>query len=635
MGILRNRKGGDRDATVDTVSTPVDQELNDQAQEVMKDNLELMREVVMRIREEPDFAKNIYRDCPRLQHLLDQYPDLRPIFEDPKLVRINFEQVYRDAGGILPEDEEKKKKRSWLIWLVNSPIFKVLKVLLFAKKLFACIAGGGFAFLSGCIVGCCFEDALEEFDGDAEDGDGDVDGMDPGKEALNRAADHMEDPEVQEHMQQLLDNPDGLEDAIEQDSELRALRDSNPLCEELMSDPDTMRILTDPDNLRALGEAPELIEADFIDPEGFQPTDIETGAFDGVDGGYDGYDGGMDQDFDVDVDAEVDADADFDADDGFEDDGMDAEGEADADADAEGDGEGEADGDEEEEEEWWDDAELEEQDGPDNDAAGKGGKGNAKGAKANAKGAKAQSGQAASQSRGGMGGIMASIGVAATDLIAGQIIGSVFGDGLVPGGGGMGGGGDLDGLDDAAGGADDLGDNMDDIGDAADDAGELVNDDIADVAEDTMDETEDAKKEASEGADGKKGAAVGGAAAGGAAVGGGAGVAVSRSANGNADDEAEGDGFAEGFEDEEDEEEDGKPEKKKKFGWIKSGAAALATAAKEHIATNLLGDDFGEELVEWQEEEEEEEDDDKKKKDGEAGEGEKKKKGMFRRKKGE
>ena len=200
MGMFRRRgKGGGAAPDIEEGGSAtsfsagnIDPELQDKAQEVMKDNLELMKDVVMRVRDDPNFAKGIYKDCPRLQHLLDQYPDLRPIFEDPKLVKINFEQVYRDAGGILPEDEEKKKK-SWLVWLVNSPIFKVLKVVLFVKKLVACIAGGGFAFLSGCLLGCCFEDALEELDGDA-DADADAEEMeiDPNREALNRAADHME-----------------------------------------------------------------------------------------------------------------------------------------------------------------------------------------------------------------------------------------------------------------------------------------------------------------------------------------------------------------------------------------------------------------------------------------------------------
>ena len=317
----------------------VDPELQEQVQEVMKDNLTLMREVVMKIREDPEFASNIYVNCPRLQHLLDQYPDLRPIFEDPKLIRINFEQVYRDAGGVLPEDLEKKK--TWLVWIVSSPFFMVLRVLLYIKKLISCILGSGVALIQGTFSACCFEDALEEVDLDDADPNED---SDPTKDALNRAADHMEDPEVQERMQALLEDPDNLQEAIENDEELRALRDSNPLCEELMSDPETMRVLTDPDNLRALGECPQLIEADFIDPDGFNPSDIEAGAMDGLgDSGYDNFDGG---------DVELEADSEFDVEDNFQDEEAATAGD-DFDADVE----------EEEEDEagWWEDAEMEEQ----------------------------------------------------------------------------------------------------------------------------------------------------------------------------------------------------------------------------------------------------------------------------------
>jgi hypothetical protein len=337
MGLLRKRKNakGRDDSTTDTMATSMDEELlNGQVQEVRRnDHLELMRHVVMRIREEPEFAKGIYKDCPRLQHLLYQHPDLRPIFEDPKLVRINFEQVYRDAGGVLPEEYQQKAKQKSCL--------KVLKLLLVINKLMACIARGVFAFLTACLVGCCFENALKELDGDAAGADGDADmeeddgQIDPSKEALNRAADHMEDLDVQEHMQQLLDDPEELDEAIENDSELRALRVSNPLCEELMSHPDTMKILTDPDNLRALAEAPDLVEADFIDPEGFTPpTYIKTG------GGFEGdmdqgffYGGREDQDFDIDI---IEAD-----DDGFKNNNnVGVEGEE-----------------EEEEDWWWDDAE--------------------------------------------------------------------------------------------------------------------------------------------------------------------------------------------------------------------------------------------------------------------------------------
>mmetsp|Transcript_36365 Transcript_36365/g.87824 ORF Transcript_36365/g.87824 Transcript_36365/m.87824 type:complete len:649 (+) Transcript_36365:463-2409(+) len=645
--MFRRRKNASGDAGSSTASTnsvtvaDIDPELQDKAQDVMKDNLELMKDIVMRVRDDPDFAKGIYKDCPRLQHLLEQYPDLRPIFEDPKLVKINFEQVYREAGGVLPEDEEKKK-RSWLVWIVNSPIFKVLKLLLFVKKLVACIAGGGFAFVSGLFIGCCFEDALEELDGDADadaDADGDMD-ADPNKEALNRAADHMEDPEVQEQMQRLLEDPDNLQEAIENDSELRQLRDSNPLCEELMSDPDTMRVLVDPDNLRALGDAPSLIEMDFVDPDSFIPdvdADIETGGMD--DAGFDAdYDASADGE--VDIDVETDADAEVDLED--QDDGFDAEDQDDA----EGDGD-DADGEEEEEDDegWWEDGELEDQevdaDADNNgDAGNKGGKGKAQ-AKSQAKGAQQQGANGGGAGNGAKVGIMAAIGAAATDIIAAQIVGSVFGDDLIPSGFG-GGGGNVDmggedlNLDDAS--ALDDADIIEDAGieDLADDAGDVINDDVADVAEDVADEADEGKavdKDAAGGSnadmdyddeDGKKktGAVAGGAAAGGVAGGAAVGGARSRDmANNDQEDE-------DNFDDEAPEEE----KKKSRFGFgtIKSLGAAVKTAALEHVAGNILGEDFGEGLVERMEEggdsdEDEDDDDDDKKSD------KPKKRGMFGR----
>ena len=121
MGFLRRRGGKGKED--DEPLPELTEEQQEQVEEVIKDNLSLMKEVVMRIREDEDYAKNMYSNCPRLQHLLDQYPDLRVVFQDPKMIRINFEQVYRDAGGVLPEDEEKKP--SCFTRFVNSPIFKV------------------------------------------------------------------------------------------------------------------------------------------------------------------------------------------------------------------------------------------------------------------------------------------------------------------------------------------------------------------------------------------------------------------------------------------------------------------------------------------------------------------------------
>ena len=81
----------------------------------------------------------------------------------------------------------------------------------------------------------------------------------------------------------LTQNPDQLAEAIENDPELRALRDSSPMCAELMSDPETMRILVDPDNLRALGDCPDLVQQDFANPN-WTPPDVDPVPFDdGVD----------------------------------------------------------------------------------------------------------------------------------------------------------------------------------------------------------------------------------------------------------------------------------------------------------------------------------------------------------------
>ena len=129
----------------------VDQETQEKAQQVMKDHLEIMKDVVMKIRHQEGYAKAMYANCPRLQHLLDKNPDLRPVFEDPRLVRINFETVYKEAGGILPEDEEEEERKrnnpSLIMRIANHPIFKILKVLIFVKKFIGCIAGGGIALV--------------------------------------------------------------------------------------------------------------------------------------------------------------------------------------------------------------------------------------------------------------------------------------------------------------------------------------------------------------------------------------------------------------------------------------------------------------------------------------------------------
>lgn len=584
---LRNRKGGDADVAA-AAPAAGEEGFNDEAQDLMKDHLELMKEVIMRIREDEEFAKNIYADCPRLQNLLDRNPDLRPIFEDPNLVRINFEQVYKDAGGILPEDEKKRAK--CLTWFVNSPIFKVIRLLLMVKKVMGCIAGGGIGMITGCFVGacCCGEDALPE-DFDPEDDDAGADGEnDQNKQALNSAAEYMENPEVQEQMEKLMEDPENLEEAIENDAELKALRDSNPLCAELMSDPETMKILTDPENLRALGDAPDLIEADFSDPNWSAP-DID-----------------MDVDIDGDMDGDMDMDGSFDAD-------ADGDGDADADGGDEGgdgeDGEGEdgEDGDDEEDEDeaLWEEAELEQQDG------------GANGRSTATSQARAQ--QKPNQAKGSApagGGVAGSLGACARDLAAGAIVGSVFGGAadLFMGGDDFGGADNLDIIDN---------DGLNQAADAADMVGDT---DFADTLEEGMDGGQDAVDNHPSSA--TRGGAAG--AAGGAAAGGAAGAAM----DGNGNKKKEGE---EGAEDPE-----GEAKKGGMWKGVKGMTSAVMTAAKEQVAATILGDDLAEMLVEKMEEKNEDEseksddeddDEDIKKDDPEDEEGEGKKKGFFGRKK--
>jgi len=643
----------------------IDKETQERAQEVMKDHLSIMRDVVMKIRHQEGYAKAMYANCPRLQHLLDKNPDLRPVFEDPRLVRINFETVYKEAGGILPEDEEEEERKrnnpSLIMRIANHPIFKFLKVLIFVKKIIGCIAGGGIALVSSCwtcmadcCTDCCCEEAVEEvgevdeWDEENEYGLEDA-AMDENQKALNTAADYMEDPEVQEQMQRLLEDPENLEDAIENDAELRALRDSNPLCAELMQDPETMKILTDPDNLRALGEAPQMIELDFNDPHGFNPqsdfVDVEAGELDGLEASEDFLEtsGSMDglEAYDADYDENevyfpmedegLELGESIMEEGGFEDEGL---GDEQIEMTELEDPAAEVPAEQQATSGWEDDFELEQQ-----EVEVEGGDGNAEAAnkgKANQKAQNKKNQTATTEKKGGMAGVITSFGVAATDVIAAQIVGEVFGADFLPGDL-LGGGGDLDlgGLDAAA-----------------DNADALVNDDVADLAEDTADDIDDTRDNA-DGGDGKDGGKqqgrasidsmgrknyVGlmGAGAGGLGVAGAAAVATSSLGPMRDVSDSEADSLDDGlrsigddsseserFDDEDsqassekEKEEEKKPESKF-FGAFKNLASATVTAAKEAAAGALIGDDLAEMLVEKQEEmgESSSDDEDDKKKD--------------------
>jgi hypothetical protein len=92
--------------------------------------------------------------------------------------------------------------------------------------------------------------------------------------SIHSAADRLADPAVQAQIFEALNDPALLPLFIESNKELRELRDSNPLCAEMMNDPETFRIISIPENLRALGDAPGLIEADFADPDGGQDSGV-------------------------------------------------------------------------------------------------------------------------------------------------------------------------------------------------------------------------------------------------------------------------------------------------------------------------------------------------------------------------
>ncbi len=651
----------------------IDKETQKKAQDVMKDHLDIMRDVVMKIRHQEGYAKAMYANCPRLQHLLDRNPDLRPVFEDPRLVRINFETVYKEAGGILPEDEEeeerKKNNPSLILRIANHPIFKIFKILLFVKKIIACVAGGGIALVTSfyaccteCCTDCCCEDAVEEIgEVDADDEYGiDIDApLDENQKALNTAADYMEDPEVQEQMQRLLEDPENLEDAIENDAELRALRDSNPLCAELMQDPETMKILTDPDNLRALGEAPQMIELDFSDPHGFSPeadfVDVEAGEFEGYDGsGEDFLEASASMDgleaYEADYDEnEVYFPMEDDPNDlielGYEDDGAAMGEEAFEDEMVEEVGAKEIEMSEvggiEGEEPlpaqqtttsgWEDNFDMEQQeldvemdaDGDADAEAANKGKG---------KGKETKQRKADAPKRGGMAGVVSSMGVAATDLIAASIVGEIFGSDFLPG--------------DLMGGGD-MGPDLEGIDAVANQADAVVDDQFADLAEETADDIKDEKDAYDEKSEEKKRQSryfvddsgrksyiglmetTAAAAAATTAI----GPMLGSDQESSIDDGLESIGSKESdFRDEDDSEKasdiDDSPEKPKSKvgGFFKSLASTTVTAAKEQLASALIGDDFAEMLVEKQEEKGEPDDENKKKK---------KRFGLFGRKKGD
>eukprot|EP00522_Entomoneis_paludosa_P012325 CAMPEP_0172454364 /NCGR_PEP_ID=MMETSP1065-20121228/11371_1 /TAXON_ID=265537 /ORGANISM="Amphiprora paludosa, Strain CCMP125" /LENGTH=656 /DNA_ID=CAMNT_0013206681 /DNA_START=26 /DNA_END=1996 /DNA_ORIENTATION=- len=577
------------DSSISPSATAASQESQlspeDAMQEIMQDNLALMLDIIMKIREDPQFAKSIYADCPRLQHLIDQNPQLRPIFEDPRLVKISFEKAYREAGGLLPEDP-----KPWLARVANHPLFKFLKFIVFLKKLMALMQGGGMNMIKDWISN--FRPSAESLEhaagGDAEmGGDGGGDGVDAdadpenqeNRDSLNDAADKFEEPEMKEKLDRIktIEDPEQLAEEIENDPELRALRDSNELCAELMSDPDTVKIITEPDNLRALGDCPDLFQADMADPD-WSPEfegDIDT---------HENYDSGVAAADGLDVDVDQDFEEAEEVDEEEEEEHEDFEGDGDLDDPSDMEEEGELD-----EEEDGMEFELGEEEVDQSDTArsqpGKG-KGGAK--KSNPK-------SRAEQRKAQGSNFFANVGVGLTDMIAGEIVGVSAAE--------LTGKSDLEILNemDEYGGGMDTGDidgDFEDLENAVDDIAEADNlvDQVAATAEvlteddvcdniDTMNDQLEGVEEVVDEHEEKKAAqsaATGGAVAGGA---------VAKDAENK--DKSKSRSIEAG-----DAEEEQPSKAKSRFQFLGNFVGSVATQAKEMVATNILGDDFGEALVE-------------------------------------
>ena len=588
-------------------------------EDVMRDHLDIMLDIIMAIRQDPQFAKSIYEDCPRLQHLLDQRPDLRPIFEDPRLVKVTFEKAYKEAGGVLPEENNK----TLLSTIVNHPAFKFLRFLIFLKKFMNCVNGGGVEMIRKGLKDLFKSESTAGALERAGDGGGDGGGPDDGgndnyadddgnvenkesKDAMNDAADKFEEPEMKDKLDHIksISDPEQLAEEIENDPELRTLRDSDPLCAQLLSDPDTCKVILEPDNLRALGECPDLIEADISSPdwtldiENPQGVDPSPGDID-VPGDADGA--GLEGDADLSNGGDADGGSE-----GIEQIQPDGEETAVVDEGGEAFEEDNAEEEDEEEEDGLEfelgEEEIEDTEGGKPGSKAKGGSKKASHGKKRAEQRKAQ-----------RGNFLTNVSIGLSDMVAGELVGMSTADF-------MGGGDELEGLDDAEDYGTSMVDDIDDIDedvegmdeaadevatllDNAADAAEMITDDDVDDNLDNMEEGLDKVEEVHDDQQDKNDSEKAGA--GDAATTAAAGGAVSGGEKSKNRDVECGD--AKQAEEE--------PKKAGRFQLLSTFVASVATAAKETVATNLLGDDFGEMAVEKLEEEEEEDDEDSKKSD--------------------
>jgi hypothetical protein len=412
----------------------------------------------------------------------------------------------------------------------------------------------------------------------------------------------------------LLSDPDALDEAIEQDPDLRALRMSDPLCAELMGDPTTMKIVVDPDNLRALGDCPDLIEADFNDPD-WRPPDVEGGHFDDADNFNNLVDG----------DGVANSSGDFvETDDGgtgtpstaaagvdIDGDGIveaDVDGDGNAETDIDGDGNVEADGedvvlvDEDDGGGIFEDF-LDEYERDEGNAASATNKGQARSQQNQEEEDDEAEGEPKQEPQRG-GGFLSSLGAGLVNYVAMQTVGVGVSE-LMSGGNDFGLGALSEQAEQITAAAEErvgVLSSLEGVEDVA------MKEDVIKNLEDTVNEVESAAQVTEEEVEAEvenfalssggvgmaEGAAFGGALMldGGGGGGGATGVQA-RSAGATNE-----------------EEEDDEEPKRRGLGVLRGAAGMLGTAVKEMVATSILGDDFGEALVETLNEKNEKDDDD-------------------------
>ena len=286
----------------------------DTANAILTGNPGAVTDFMGQVRSDPEFCVSLYKDCPRMQEVLGKNPDLKKIFEDPVKMRASFEHVYQQGGGeaapgnwfeeamdvdsVVTDVTEKRRKvaekeRERLLKdnakPPNAMAAKALSgvmMVLKAKRVVTSLMS--FASPTGALKQAMNFIHPDDFEGDIGgdvDGDGlDIDGLDGDSSEIDKAMARFQDPMVAEEIDRILEQPpEEMAMAIEDNEDLRALRDSNPLAAGMMGDPESFRVIMDPENLKACLELNDAMELDFMESVNDTAANLEA-AGDAVEG---------------------------------------------------------------------------------------------------------------------------------------------------------------------------------------------------------------------------------------------------------------------------------------------------------------------------------------------------------------